>query len=421
MVNYATVNACRICGNKELLTVLDLGDQALTGVFPRSRDEAEQKAPLELVKCSPAGCGLVQLRHDADMKKMYGERYGYRSSIRPFMVNHLKSKVEQVTALVDLRPTDLVLDIGSNDSTLLHQYGETVDASGLQLVGCDPSAEKFRGRYPEGAELIVDFFSAEVFRARMGDRKARIVTSIAMFYDLPDPTAFMRDVRAVLEDDGVWMLEHSYLPSMLDTNCYDNICHEHLEFYGLRQIEYMAQRAGLKVVEAKITDVYGGSLNTVMAKDTSTVPVDEAGLARLRAQEAAAGLDTMVPFDAFRGRIEAHRDELRAFLDESRAAGRLTLGYGASTKGNVVLQYCGITEQDLPCIGEVNEEKDGCFTPGSWIPIVSEEAAKAQKPDQLLIFPWIYRDGYIEREQEYLDGGGKLVFALPTFEIYEKK
>ncbi|TWP50529.1 class I SAM-dependent methyltransferase [Lentzea tibetensis] len=414
MLKYETINACRICGNRELLTILDLGEQALTGVFPLTRDEPDLVAPLELVKCAPGGCGLVQLRHDADMTLMYGERYGYRSSIRPFMVNHLKTKVAEVTALVDVGPGDLVLDIGSNDSTLLHQYPR----DGRQLVGCDPSAEKFRDRYPAGAELIVDFFSAKAFQDRVGDRKAKVVTSIAMFYDLPDPIAFMKDVRAVLADDGVWMVEHSYLPSMLDTNCYDNICHEHLEFYGLQQIEYMAERAGLKVVQAKVVDVYGGSLNTVLAKDTSTRQVDEAGLAALRAKETEAKLDTMVPFDAFGQRITAHRDELREFLDASKAAGKLTLGYGASTKGNVVLQYCGITEDDLPVIGEVNAEKHGCFTAGTKIPIVSEEEAKARKPDQLLVLPWIYRDGFIEREQEYLAGGGKLVFALPEFEIY---
>jgi NDP-4-keto-2,6-dideoxyhexose 3-C-methyltransferase len=413
MLKYETINGCRICGNRELLTILDLGKQALTGVFPYTRDEPDLVAPLELVKCSLPECGLVQLRHDADMTLMYGERYGYRSSIRPFMINHLRTKVDDVTALVEVGPDDLVLDIGSNDATLLRHYPQ----DGRQLVGCDPSAEKFRERYPAGAELIVDFFSAKAFRHRLGDRSAKVVTSIAMFYDLPDPIAFMKDVREVLADDGIWMLEHSYLPSMLDTNCYDNICHEHLEFYGLRQIEYMAARAGLKVLTAKVTDVYGGSLCTVMIKDSSTRPIDEAALDRLRARETEAKLETMVPFEAFAQRIGRHRDELREFLDTSKAAGRLTLGYGASTKGNVLLQYCGITEDDLPCIGEVNAEKDGCFTPGTKIPIVSEEAAKQRKPDQLLVLPWVYRDGFIEREQDYLAGGGKLVFPLPELEI----
>ncbi|ALL79475.1 methyltransferase (plasmid) [Pseudonocardia sp. EC080610-09] len=406
------IQSCRICGNTDLNTILDLGKQALTGIFPRSRNEPEIAGPLELIKCSPPGCGLVQLRHDADLELMYGERYGYRSSIRPFMINHLADKVEQVTSMVTLDAGDVVLDIGSNDATLLHAYR----GSDLQLVGCDPSAEKFRDRYPSGSELIVDFFSAAAYRDRMGDRSARIVTSIACFYDLQDPTQFMRDVRSILAEDGIWMIEHNYLRTMLEANCYDNICHEHLEFYAFAQIELMASMAGLKVLSSEVTDVYGGSLCTVLAKDTSTRSVDDAGLQRLRDLETEAVLDSMAPFEAFAGRIKRHRDELREFLDASAAAGKLTLGYGASTKGNVLLQYCEITEQDLPCIGEVSAEKSGCLTPGSRIPIVSEEAAKAHNPDQLLVLPWVYRDGFIEREQDFLANGGKLVFPLPELD-----
>lgn len=413
MLNSLVIEGCRACGNQDLISILDLGNQALTGVFPRTRDEADLVAPLELVVCSPAGCGLVQLRHDTDLTVMYGERYGYRSSIRPFMVNHLQGKVDAALALVDVHEGDVVLDIGSNDGTLLLGYPDI----GLRLVGCDPSAEKFRTWYPENSELIVDFFSAERFREHLGGRKARIITSIAMFYDLPDPIAFMRDVRDVLADDGIWMIEHSYLPSMLDATCYDNICHEHLEFYALRQLEFMAGQAGLTVLSAERTDVYGGSLCSVLAKDTTTRRVDEAGLAALRAGESAARLDSLAPFVAFRERVQRHRVQIREFLDDSRTEGKLTLGYGASTKGNVVLQYCGVTEDDLPCIGEVSAEKHGCFTPGTKIPIVSEEVAKTQRPDQLLVLPWMYRDGFIEREQDYLVRGGRLVFPLPEFEI----
>lgn len=413
VVDHRTIDGCRACGNRELVSILDLGDQALTGVFPRSTAEPDLLAPLELVKCSPAGCGLVQLRHDADLALMYGERYGFRSGIRPFMIGHLASKVAAATAIAEVGPGDLVLDIGSNDGTLLRAYPRP----GPHLVGCDPSAEKFRDDYPDGADLIVDFFSADAVRAVIGDRRATIVTSMAMFYDLPDPVAFMRDVHDVLADDGVWMVEHSYLPAMLDTNCYDNICHEHLEFYALAQIEDMAARAGLKVLSAEVTDVYGGSLCSVLARETSRRAVDTAGLERLRAAETAARLTTMEPYEAFAQRVRRHRDGLLAFLEDSRAAGLTTLGYGASTKGNVVLQYCGITAADLPCIGEVSAEKDGCFTPGTRIPIVSEEAAKARRPDQLLVLPWIYRDGFVEREQDYLKAGGKLVFPLPELEI----
>jgi NDP-4-keto-2,6-dideoxyhexose 3-C-methyltransferase len=409
------IEACRICDNRSLLPILDLGDQAMTGTFPL-RGESVPLVPLDLVRCSPDGCGLVQLRHTADFSLMYNENYGYRSGIRPFMIEHLRGKVATVTRLTTPGPGDLVLDIGSNDATTLRSYPD-----GPTLVGIDPTGEKFRGRYPDGAELIVDYFSREVWTQRFGTRKAKVVTSIAMFYDLPRPLEFMRDVHDILADDGVWLMEQSYLPAMLEASAYDVICHEHLEYYALRQIEWMAQRAGLRVISAVLTEVYGGSLEVVLTKNPSRHVADEAGIARIRDRETAAGLDTMVPFDAFGARVRNRRAELIDLLADSTTAGLLTVGYGASTKGNVILQYCGLGPDDLACIGEPSPAKAGRVTPGTGIPIVSEEDAKAQRPDQLLVLPWIYRDGFLEREQEYLNSGGALIFPLPTVEILDGK
>ncbi|BET45133.1 class I SAM-dependent methyltransferase [Streptomyces tendae] len=409
------IDRCRVCGNRTLLPVLDLGPQALTGVFPRSREEAVPVVPLQLVQCAPDGCGLVQLRHVADFGLMYGDGYGYRSGIRPFMVRHLKSKVDAITKLVALGPDDLVVDIGSNDSTLMRQY----PADGPALVGVDPVGAKFRHLYPPHAELITDFFSKEVFSERFGARRVKAVTSIAMFYDLPRPMQFMQDIRDILADDGVWVTEQSYLPSMLEATAYDVVCHEHLAYYSLRQIEWMAERVGLTVIKAELTDVYGGSLDVTLARTPTRLPVDERGLAAIRAREAALGLDGPTPFTRFAARSERYRDALREFLDDSRKAGKLTVGYGASTKGNVILQYCGLGPDDLPCVGEPNEDKAGCFTPGTGIPIVSESEAKAHRPDQLLVLPWIYRDGFVERERDFLAGGGRLVFPLPELSVVE--
>ncbi|MEU7564083.1 class I SAM-dependent methyltransferase [Streptomyces eurythermus] len=407
------ITACRICGNRELLPVLDLGEQALTGVFPTRRDQEVPSVPLELVVCSPAGCGLVQLRHTPDADLMYGDDYGYRSGIRPFMIHHLHDKVAAILDLVELGPRDLVVDIGSNDATLLRGYPE----DGPRLVGIDPTGGKFRDRYPANAELVVDYFSRKTFEDRFGRQRAKVVTSIAMFYDLPDPMRFMQDVHDILDDDGIWVMEQSYMPSMLGADAYDVVCHEHLEYYALRQIEWMAERVGLTVIRAELTEVYGGSLCVTLARNPGRYARDEAGLARIRAREAEAGLDTTAPFEAFARRVERQREALLEFLARSREAGKVTFGYGASTKGNVILQYCGLTERDLPCIGEVSPEKAGRFTPGTRIPIVSEEDAKAGKPDQLLVLPWIYRDGFVEREQRFVAGGGKLVFPLPELSV----
>ncbi len=411
------ITECRICGNQELLSVLDLGSQAVTSQFPHSREHVVPAVPLELVKCSePAGCGLVQLRHSTDPDLMYGTGYGYNSGIAQFMIDHLGGKVGQLRELVQPKSGDLVLDIGSNDGTLLNAY-PTEGPDAPDLVGIDPSGEKFRERYPQNAELIPDFFNQQLVSERYGQRKAKIVTSLAMFYDLPSPMTFMQDVHDVLADDGVWMIEQSYLPSMLEATAYDVICHEHLEYYGLRQIEWMAERVGLIVVKAELVPVWGGSLNVILAKPSAPYQVDEEGLALLRAREAELKLDTMTPYQEFADRVAAFRDQLRDFLDTSRKEGKLTLGYGASTKGNVILQYCGITEEDLPCIGEMSEEKHGAFTPGTGIPIVSQEDAKARRPDQLLVLPWIHRDGFVEREREFVAAGGRLVFPMPELSI----
>lgn len=404
-----TLTECRVCGNRTLVPILDLGDQALTGVFPRSRHERVPAVPLELVRCSPGGCGLVQLRHTADFGLMYGQGYGYRSGLGEFMVGHLASKAAGLTALAGPGPGDIVLDIGSNDATLLRGYPQ----DGPTLVGIDPTGDYLREYYPAQVRLLSEFFSREVFEREFGSRRAKIVTSVAMFYDLPDPLGFMQDVHDVLDEDGVWLLEQSYMPAMLEANAYDVVCHEHLEYYALRQIEWMAQRVGLAVIRAEVNDVYGGSLCLVLAKNPGRYGVDEAALGRIRAREAALGLESMAPFEAFARAAVEHRDALVEFLDASRRSGKLTVGYGASTKGNVILQYCGLTERDLPCIGEVNKDKDGHFTPGTGIPVVSEAQAKSLAPDQLLVLPWIYRDGFVEREQAYLRGGGRLVFPLP--------
>jgi hypothetical protein len=420
MSAYREIQACRICGSKQLDPVFHLGDQALTGVFPRTAQaqSALTRGPLELVKCrddgSPGRCGLLQLRHSYLPSEMYGANYGYRSSLNRSMVEHLHGKVRRVSKRVALGRGDFVLDIGSNDSTLLQGYSE----AGLNLVGMDPTGEKFRQYYPAHVRLVADFFSAPAFLAASGGRKAKVVTSIAMFYDLERPQDFVGQVSEVLADDGVWVFEQSYMPTMLQTGSYDTVCHEHVEYYALAQIKWMMDRAGMKILDVELNDVNGGSFSVTAAKAASPLAADETGVAKMLAGERAAGLSAMHPYEEFKNRALRHREELTAFLRDVKARGKKIIGYGASTKGNVILQFCGITKADLPCIAEVNEDKFGAFTPGTAIPIVSEQEAKAMKPDYLLVLPWHFRDNIIKREQAYLRAGGKLVFPLPGIEVF---
>jgi hypothetical protein len=416
MENFRTIDACRICGNTELVPVLHLGEQALTGVFPRSKDQEITRGPLELVKCQGGNevCGLAQLHHSYSSSEMYGDNYGYRSSLNRSMVGHLRSKVEQLREIVGLGNDDVVLDIGSNDGTTLSFYPPN-----LTRIGMDPTAARFREFYQPGIHVVADFFSADRFRAELGGRNAKIVTSIAMFYDLEHPLEFVEQVASVLDDDGIWHFEQSYMPLMLSQTAYDTICHEHLEYYGLRQIEWMMDRCGLKIVDVALNDVNGGSFAITAAKSTSSRQSNRDNVARIAADEERSGMNTIEPFARFSDRVFAHRDKLTDLLARLHRDNANVLGYGASTKGNVILQFCGFTADDLPYIAEVNQDKFGCFTPGTKIPIISETEARAMKPDYLLVMPWHFRENLLQREQAYLRSGGKMIFPLPSIEIVE--
>jgi hypothetical protein len=410
------ISSCRLCGNPNLDSLLDLGVQAFTGIFPKTVDSAVPSGPLELVKCrekDKAACGLVQLRHSFDSDAMYGLNYGYRSGLNSSMVRHLHRKAESIKGRISLRPGDLVLDIGSNDGTLL----KAMDAPELRLVGMDPTGVKFHQYYPPHIHLVSDFFSADRFTAETVGQKARVVTSIAMFYDLEDPLEFARQVSRVLADDGIWVFEQSYLPTMLARTSYDTICHEHVEYYALKQILWILERAGLLAVDVELNNTNGGSFSVTAAKRCAGYARNEKRIGELVLEEESMGLGGCQVYAAFRDRALLHRDQLRKILCDARRRGEMIAGYGASTKGNVVLQFCGITSSELPFIAEVNPDKFGSFTPGSLIPIISAEEAYGLAPEGYLVLPWHFRDHIVEQEKQFLNRGGKLIFPLPEIEV----
>jgi hypothetical protein len=407
---YTEISGCRISGSKNLITVLSLGEQCLTGVFPKSADTAVTQGPLDLVWCPDSG--LLQLKQSYSLDEMYGDNYGYRSGLNPSMVSHLTNKIRGLERLVSLSPSDLVIDIGSNDATSLKAY-----SGRHRKVGIDPTGRKFASFYTDDITLLPDFFSAEVFRARFPQDKAKIVTSIAMFYDLEQPLRFVRDIASVLADGGVWHFEQSYMPSMLRTHSYDTICHEHLEFYSFKVVKSMLEQCGLRVVDVQMNAVNGGSFAVTACKagapHRSNLPIIE----WLLQQEEDLGLDTPQPYRAFEASVYSHRKNLLRLIDSLVADGKTVFGYGASTKGNVLLQFCGLTSKHLPCIADVNEQKFGCFTPGTNIPIVSEKEAHAMSPDYFLVLPWHFKHTILEREKAFLAQGGKFIFPLPEIEI----
>ena len=407
---YTEIKKCRISESTNLVTVLSLGEQYLTGVFPKSVDEKITKGPLDLVWCPDSG--LLQMKQSYSLEEMYGDNYGYRSGLNASMVRHLQQKIRTLERIIKLTSNDLVIDIGSNDATSLKAY-----SGNHKKVGIDPTGIKFKEFYTNEISLIPDFFTAEKFRTNFPNEKAKIITSIAMFYDLENPIQFVKDIESCLDNDGIWHFEQSYMPSMLRTNSYDTICHEHLEFYSFKVVKSMLEQCNLRVMDVQMNSINGGSFAITACKKDSVHKSNNAIINWLLKQEDDMGLDTPKPYREFEERVFRHRKNLTELIQALVDDGKKIIGYGASTKGNVLLQFCGITTKQIPFIAEVNQEKFGSFTPGTLIPIISEEEAKKMKPDYFLVLPWHFKDSILEREKEYIANGGKFIFPLPEIEI----
>ena len=405
------ITSCRICKSTNLQTILNLGNQALTGVFPKSTAEDISKGSLELIWCEE--CQLVQLKDTFDLSEMYGDNYGYRSGLNQSMVAHLNNKIHNLEAKAHLEAGDCVIDIGSNDATSLKTY----QTAGIKRIGVDPTGEKFKEYYTDDIFLIPDFFPNKQVHEVIGGAKVKIITSIAMFYNLEHPIEFVQDIHDHLDIDGIWHFEQSYMPSMLRLNSYDTICHEHIEYYSLFNIKYILDKADMRVVDVQMNGINGGSFAVTAARKDSSIVANDVLIDWLYAQELKMGFDTLGPFQAFEKRVYEHKDSLKTLIDALNSDNKKILGYGASTKGNVVLQFCDFTDKDIATIAEVNPDKYGCHTPGTNIPIVSEKEALEMNPDYFLVLPWHFKDGIVRREQEFLKRGGKLIFPFPEIEI----
>ena len=409
-MDITTITTCRACDSKRLRSLFSLGDQHLTGVFPAINQKPPPKAPLELVLCE--NCSLVQLLDSCEPNFLYGPSYGYRSGLNKSMRGHLSQTAHSLSGFLALKENDVICDIGCNDGTLLNYF----TANGLTKIGIDPLANKFSHYHSDGLIICSDFFSQAAFDS-VSQRPAKLITSLSMFYDLQDPISFVRDISACLEDDGVWYFEQSYLKLMLDTNSYDTICHEHLEYYSFAAINYILTRAGMRLIDATLNSVNGGSMAISAVKSGSALQLTERAKSLLTA-EAEAGLEDPATFESFIQRCDDNGQALLSKLDELKAAGKHVAGYGASTKGNVLLQYLKLGKTDLPFILEINEEKRGHVTPGSNIPIKLEDEVELSAIDYLVVLPWHFRHGIIEKEKAFLESGGKFIFPLPTLEIY---
>ncbi len=411
---------CRLCGSNELTPILDLGKQKLASVFVGKENEKKiptRAVPLELVRCNPEkdenACGLVQLKHTFPGELMYSD-YWYESGINHTMKKALEEIAKKSLDYVKLKKNDVIIDIGCNDGTLLESFKKITKE--VCLVGFDP-ANNFKNLNNESYIRINDYFNKKAFitNKQILNKKAKIITSIAMFYDLEDPVSFAQDIFDLMEDDGIWILQMADLPNMLLNNMFDNICHEHLTYFHIAPMEYLLKKCNLKLINIEKNNINGSSYRFFIKKDHHliTSETDLENLNRERLFEFNLGLDTQEPFEHFKSNIERNKNELLFFLNEEKKKGKIILVYGASTKGNVLLQYCGINEKLISYAVERNPRKFGSRTLGTNLQIISEEEGRKMKPDYFLVLPYHFIDEMLLRERQFVERGGKFILPVP--------
>jgi len=387
-----TRTTCRLCGDGRLRTVLSLGDLYVSDFIERGQTGIP--APLELVLCG--GCDLLQLRHTAPQEIMYARHYWYRSGINSVIIEDLREIVTVSLGLVRLDRGDVVLDIGANDGTLLGFVPRE-----YVRVGCEPAdnlQEELRARCDR---VIHEFWSREAYE-KLGVRPAKIVTAIGMFYDMEDPNRFIRDAVAVMADDGIFVAQLMCLSPMIRQRDVGNICHEHLEYYSYPTLRTLFEKNGLEVFRVEENGINGGSYRLFCRRYRSG---------------SVGHAEPEFDYDEFARRIEENKRACVEFVKKEVGRGRKVWAYGASTKGNTILQYYGLDHRWIGAAADRSPEKWGKFTVGTMIPILSEEEARRANPDYFLVLPYAFLDAFCEREREWRKGGGKFIVPIPSFRL----
>ncbi|HSB92122.1 MAG TPA: class I SAM-dependent methyltransferase [Flavitalea sp.] len=418
-MHIRTRNTCRVCGSNQLQKVIDLGPQYLQGSFVKPGKEmpSSRKINCTLVRCNPEkdenACGLLQMEHSVPPEILYAS-YWYRSGTNNTMRMHLKGITEAVVPLFN--KTDVrVLDIGCNDGTLLGFYPDS-----YLKYGCDPSDIATEVKH---ATVVQDLFPSDQLTSILDGNKLDIITSIAMFYDLENPVEFVRNIKQALSDEGVWIFEMSYMPDMLKLDSYDTICHEHLEYYSYAVLERICQMAGMKIFRIAFNDINGGSIRcyaTHRENGRYQFPEDQKLINEVRQKEFDLELDTDRPYIEFTNRINRLKSELYGLLITLKKEGKRIHIYGASTKGNTILQWCGLDNTVIDFAAERNPDKYGAHTLGTNIPIISEAESRAMNPDYYLVLPWHFKEEFVQREKDAIEKGTGFIFPLPKIEIYKK-
>jgi SAM-dependent methyltransferase len=401
---------CRNCRNNKFFNLLSLGKISFTGKFSKSLFNNIPKAYLNLIMCKK--CKLVQLDRNFNPKYLYGKDYGYRSGINKTMNEHLKKTVKKCSALAGLKANDLVLDIASNDATLLNYYQKNIIT-----VGVDPLVNKYKTCYKKINYKISKFFQISDIKKLNLTKKFKIISALSVFYDLVDPNRFIKGIKECLEENGIFVLEHADLLSIIKNNLFDTICHEHLEYYSSKVIIDMMNFNGLKVFDYEFNDINGGSSRYYICHHKAKYKTKKKKINKLLSEENKIGLHSTKIFKIFFAKILHEKTKLKKLIKEINNKKLTIHGYGASTKGNVLLQFYDIGKKEINYIADRNPLKYNLFTPGTKIKIISENYSRKLKPDYYLVLPWHFKKEILIREKKIREKGTKLIFPLPKMHV----
>jgi 2-polyprenyl-3-methyl-5-hydroxy-6-metoxy-1,4-benzoquinol methylase len=410
------IKSCRVCGNKKLIPCISIGEQYLSSIFPENLNYKNElkKSPLKIVQCLKTNnneCGSLQLAHDYDLSEMY-EHYPYTSSSNSSMKRILEDVANSGKSLNNLNPGDTVLDIGCNDGTLFDFFKN----ENVNLIGIDPAQNIESVVKSDRLIMLKDYFTAKNFN-KISKDKAKLAFGIAMFYHLHNPVGFCKDVESVLDDNGVAIIQMAYLPAMIKTNMYDNIVHEHTGYYGTQQMKWILEKANLELFDVELNDVYGGSFRIFAKKKDNPNFKPTKRLQNTLEQELNEGIFETQTYSSFMSRINRTKEDLNYLIEQIKNKGKNIWIYGASTKGNTIMQFCNIGPESIEAAADSNPFKFGKYMIGSDIPIVDENKMRQEKPDYLLALPYSFVDAFKKREKELVEGGTKFIVPLPEVKI----
>jgi len=406
------IHKCRNCNKKKFFNLFSLGKMSYTGKFPKNKNIDIPKEEIKLIMCSK--CKLVQISKNFSLSYMYNQDYGYRTGINQTMSNHVKELVKKINNICDLKKDDVVLDIASNDGTLLNYYSPKIIK-----VGVDPLVSKYKKNYKNVNYKYSNFFEKKLLNKKILHKKIKVITALSVFYDLKEPNTFLKEISSIInQHEGVFVLEHADLLSIIKNNLFDTICHEHLAYYSVHIISDMCKKNNLHIFDIEKNNINGGSTRFYICHKLAKYKILTKKIEKFLMTEKKNKIDKLETYKKFFLRINNIKKKLKSFLLREKQQGKKIHGYGASTKGNLLLQYFDIGKKIISKIAERNPNKVGSFTPGLKIPIVSEKTSRSEKPDLYLVLPWHFKEEILLRERKMLKQKCKFIFPLPNIKVY---